>query len=122
MGVVATSGKTHHTIAQRSGNLADEVPGMVFKITPDELAAADRYEVSEYTRVQVALKSFWSQAGFTNGVFDPLARSGASHSDHIAALGWLAPQAAVTVTAIDEQPIASGAATLVHGHRTERQE
>ena len=56
-GVVATSGKTHHTIAQRSGNLADEVPGMVFKITPDELAAADRYEVSEYTRVQVTLKS-----------------------------------------------------------------
>jgi Gamma-glutamyl cyclotransferase, AIG2-like len=57
MGVVATSGKTHHTIAERSRNLADEVPGMVFKITPDELAAADRYEVSDYTRVQVTLKS-----------------------------------------------------------------
>jgi Gamma-glutamyl cyclotransferase, AIG2-like len=56
-GVVATSGKTHHTIAERSGNPADEVPGMLFKITPDELAAADRYEVSEYTRVQVVLKS-----------------------------------------------------------------
>jgi hypothetical protein len=56
-GVVATSGKTHHTIAERSRNLADEVPGMVFEITPVELAAADRYEVSEYTRVQVTLKS-----------------------------------------------------------------
>jgi len=56
-GVVATSGKTHHTIAECSRNLADEVPGMVFKITPDELAAADRYEVSDYTRVQVTLKS-----------------------------------------------------------------
>jgi hypothetical protein len=55
--VVATSGKTHHTIAERSRNIADEVPGMVFKITPDELAAADRYEVSEYTRVEVKLKS-----------------------------------------------------------------
>jgi Gamma-glutamyl cyclotransferase, AIG2-like len=57
LGVVATSGRTHHTIAVRSRNFADEVPGIVFKITPDELAAADRYEVSEYTRVQVTLDS-----------------------------------------------------------------
>jgi hypothetical protein len=57
LGVVATSGKTHHTIVERSGNHSDEVPGMVFRITPDELTAADRYEVSEYTRVQVTLKS-----------------------------------------------------------------
>jgi len=56
-GVVATSGKTHHSIAGRSANLADEVPGMVFRITPTELAAADRYEVSEYTRVLVTLRS-----------------------------------------------------------------
>jgi gamma-glutamylcyclotransferase (GGCT)/AIG2-like uncharacterized protein YtfP len=55
--VVAMSGKTHHTIAQRSTNLADEVPGTVFEITAEELAAADRYEVSEYTRVLVTLKS-----------------------------------------------------------------
>jgi hypothetical protein len=55
--VVATSGKTHHVIAERSGNLADEVPGIVFRVTPDELVAADRYEVSEYTRMQVTLKS-----------------------------------------------------------------
>ena len=56
-GVIATSGKTHHAIAERSRNLTDEVPGMVFRITHDELAAADRYEVSEYIRVQVTLKS-----------------------------------------------------------------
>jgi hypothetical protein len=55
--VVATSGMTHHTIAERSKNRADEVPGMVFLITPDELAAADRYEVSEYTRIEATLKS-----------------------------------------------------------------
>jgi hypothetical protein len=55
--VVATSGKTHHRIAQRSDNLADAVPGMVFQITPKELIAADRYEISDYTRVQVTLKS-----------------------------------------------------------------
>ena len=56
-GVVATSGKTHHAIAERSSNPGDELAGMVFEITPEELAAADRYEVSEYTRVEVTLKS-----------------------------------------------------------------
>jgi hypothetical protein len=55
--VVATSGKAHHSIAVRSHNPADEVPGTVFEITPLELAAADRYEVSEYTRLMVTLKS-----------------------------------------------------------------
>jgi Gamma-glutamyl cyclotransferase, AIG2-like len=55
--VIAASGKTHHTIAQSSTNPAEEVAGTVFKITPEELIAADRYEVSEYTRVQVTLKS-----------------------------------------------------------------
>lgn len=55
--VIETSGKAHHTIAERSSDPADEVAGMVFRITPDELAAADRYEVSDYTRVQVTLKS-----------------------------------------------------------------
>jgi gamma-glutamylcyclotransferase (GGCT)/AIG2-like uncharacterized protein YtfP len=55
--VVATSGKSHHAIAEISGNSADEVAGMVFDITRTELAAADRYEVSDYTRVEVTLKS-----------------------------------------------------------------
>jgi hypothetical protein len=55
--VVAKSGKTHHAIATCSSNLSDQVPGMVFRVTPEELIAADRYEVSHYTRVQVTLKS-----------------------------------------------------------------
>ncbi len=55
--VVAESGKTHHPIVQPSANPADEVPGMVFEITPRELAAADEYEVSKYRRVAVTLKS-----------------------------------------------------------------
>jgi len=55
--VVALSGKSEHMIAKRSAHAADEVTGMVFEITASELAAADRYEVSEYTRVQVTLKS-----------------------------------------------------------------
>lgn len=55
--VIERSGKTHHTIAARSANHRDRVPGMVFEITPGELAAADRYEVSDYTRVEVTLQS-----------------------------------------------------------------
>ncbi|HEY1890410.1 MAG TPA: gamma-glutamylcyclotransferase family protein [Steroidobacteraceae bacterium] len=55
--VVEKSGKSHHAIAARSSNLSDQVPGMVFRITSEELMAADRYEVSDYTRVQVRLKS-----------------------------------------------------------------
>ena len=54
--VVALSGKSQHTIAKR-GHADDEVAGMVFEITADELAAADRYEVAEYTRVLETLKS-----------------------------------------------------------------
>lgn len=55
--VVATSGETHHPIVSATGNPADEVVGTVFRITPAELAAADSYEVSDYKRVAVTLKS-----------------------------------------------------------------
>jgi hypothetical protein len=55
--VVALSGKSQHMIAKRSQNAADEVTGVAFEITAEELAAADRYEVAAYTRVQVTLKS-----------------------------------------------------------------
>lgn len=55
--VVATSGKTHHPILQPSSNLADQVSGTVFEITTQELEAADAYEVADYKRVSVTLKS-----------------------------------------------------------------
>ncbi len=55
--VVATSGKTHHPIVEPSADRSDEVAGTVFEITAQELAAADRYEVSDYRRVSVKLKS-----------------------------------------------------------------
>ena len=55
--VVATSGKTHHLMARPTGNSADEVAGMVFRLTAAELAAADTYEVSDYKRIAVWLKS-----------------------------------------------------------------
>lgn len=54
--VVALSGKSQHMIA-RVAEAEDEVSGVVFEITAQELAAADRYEVAEYARVLVTLKS-----------------------------------------------------------------
>ncbi|ASL43372.1 hypothetical protein bAD24_I07770 [Burkholderia sp. AD24] len=56
-GVVATSGKTHHPVVSYSGNPADKVSGTVFSITPEELAQADAYEVSDYRRDRVTLAS-----------------------------------------------------------------
>jgi hypothetical protein len=55
--VIATSGKKFHTMAVPSSNPADEVAGVVFRLTPAELAAADTYEVSAYKRIAVRLKS-----------------------------------------------------------------
>uniref|UniRef100_UPI0033413115 gamma-glutamylcyclotransferase family protein n=1 Tax=Castellaniella defragrans TaxID=75697 RepID=UPI0033413115 len=55
--VIRKSGKAFHPIVTRSDNPGDEVAGKVFRITEAELAAADRYEVSDYKRVAVRLKS-----------------------------------------------------------------
>jgi gamma-glutamylcyclotransferase (GGCT)/AIG2-like uncharacterized protein YtfP len=54
--VLAKSGKTHHPIVM-PGRKDDSVPGMVFEITAEELAAADAYEVADYKRVSALLAS-----------------------------------------------------------------
>jgi len=54
--VLAKSGKRFHPIAMQ-GDAQDRVLGMVFEITAEELAAADRYEVSDYKRVSAKLAS-----------------------------------------------------------------
>jgi hypothetical protein len=56
-GVIATSGAAVHTIARRTGVATDLIPGMVFELTPAELAAADAYEVDVYGRVEAPLAS-----------------------------------------------------------------
>jgi gamma-glutamylcyclotransferase (GGCT)/AIG2-like uncharacterized protein YtfP len=55
--VLETSGKTHHPIVKFTGRKSDQVPGMVFEITEQELANADKYEVADYKRVAVTLGS-----------------------------------------------------------------
>jgi gamma-glutamylcyclotransferase (GGCT)/AIG2-like uncharacterized protein YtfP len=55
--VIRTSGERFHPIVVPSDDPSDAVEGKVFRITPEELAAADRYEVSDYKRIEVTLKS-----------------------------------------------------------------
>ena len=55
--VIATSGAGEHPVAVHTGDPADQVAGTVFEITPDELAAADVYEDTDYRRIEVLLKS-----------------------------------------------------------------
>lgn len=55
--VIRTSGKSTHAIVDPSQAAGDEVAGTVYPLTPQELAAADQYEVAEYKRAAVKLKS-----------------------------------------------------------------
>jgi gamma-glutamylcyclotransferase (GGCT)/AIG2-like uncharacterized protein YtfP len=55
--VVRKSGERFHPVVVSTGEPSDEVAGKVFRITESELAAADAYEVSDYKRVSVQLKS-----------------------------------------------------------------
>lgn len=55
--VVATSGSDRHPILRRSEAHGACVTGTVFAISTDELAAADDYEVDDYRRISVPLRS-----------------------------------------------------------------
>ena len=55
--VLAKSGERFHPIVVPTDDLGEKVDGMVFEITAAELAAADRYEVADYKRVEVVLCS-----------------------------------------------------------------
>jgi hypothetical protein len=55
--VIEKSGTNFHPIVLPSDDPADEVAGVRFEVTAAELAAADAYEVADYKRVSVRLKS-----------------------------------------------------------------
>lgn len=55
--LIATSGSDRHPILRPTERHDAAVPGMVFAVTADELAAADDYEVDDYRRVAVPLRS-----------------------------------------------------------------
>lgn len=55
--VIAKSDTAFHPIVIFTGDPADRIKGSVFLISESELIAADEYEVSNYSRVQVRLQS-----------------------------------------------------------------
>ena len=55
--VIATSGSDRHPILRPSESQDAAVEGTVFAISADELGAADEYEVDDYRRVAVPLRS-----------------------------------------------------------------
>lgn len=55
--VLKTSGERFHPIVVPSSDPNDTVSGTVFQITEAELAAADKYEVADYKRVEIILSS-----------------------------------------------------------------
>ncbi len=55
--VIATSGSDRHPILRPTSQLDAHVDGTVFAITDAELAAADDYEVDDYRRISVPLRS-----------------------------------------------------------------
>jgi hypothetical protein len=55
--VLAKNGGRFHPSVSRSGDDADRGAGKVFLITPEELAAADAYKLSDCARVEALLES-----------------------------------------------------------------
>jgi gamma-glutamylcyclotransferase (GGCT)/AIG2-like uncharacterized protein YtfP len=55
--VIATSGSDRHPILRPSDRPDAHVDGMVFAISAADLAAADEYEVDDYRRISVPLRS-----------------------------------------------------------------
>ncbi|MFF1903007.1 gamma-glutamylcyclotransferase family protein [Kitasatospora sp. NPDC058218] len=55
--VIAASGTDRHPLVVASSEDGDAVEGSVLAITEAELAAADDYEVDDYVRTEVALRS-----------------------------------------------------------------
>lgn len=54
---VRISGAKTHMVARRTGDPADRIPGVVFLLTAEELAATDKYEGSDYGRAELVLES-----------------------------------------------------------------
>lgn len=55
--VIAASGSDRHPILKPTDRADAAVEGTVFAISEAELAAADEYEVDDYTRISVPLRS-----------------------------------------------------------------
>jgi gamma-glutamylcyclotransferase (GGCT)/AIG2-like uncharacterized protein YtfP len=73
--IVTISGETHHPIVKFNGRPDSRVSGTVFEITDAELASADQYEVSAYTRMAATLATGKEAWVYVGARFAPRARS-----------------------------------------------
>ncbi|GAA5221550.1 gamma-glutamylcyclotransferase family protein [Membranihabitans marinus] len=55
--VLKRSDQEYHPIAKATGQAEDQVKGMLFEISDEELAQADEYEVEDYQRIEVEFVS-----------------------------------------------------------------
>ncbi|MEC5174113.1 gamma-glutamylcyclotransferase family protein [Chryseobacterium nepalense] len=60
--VLRKSKEKYHPILEFSGNPEDEVEGVLFEVTDEEILQADKYEVDDYKRVESVFKS--GKSGF----------------------------------------------------------
>lgn len=55
--VLRKSNQNYHPILVFSGYAEDEVEGVLFKVTDEEILQADEYEVDDYKRIETVFKS-----------------------------------------------------------------
>ncbi|MBD8080966.1 gamma-glutamylcyclotransferase family protein [Chryseobacterium caseinilyticum] len=55
--VLRKSNQKYHPILEFSGNSADEVEGVLFQVSDEEILHADEYEVDDYKRIETVFKS-----------------------------------------------------------------
>ncbi|ASW73158.1 hypothetical protein IQ37_13985 [Chryseobacterium piperi] len=55
--VLRKSNQKYHPILEYSGNSEDEVEGILFEVTEEEILKADEYEVDDYKRIETIFKS-----------------------------------------------------------------
>ncbi|WP_312078659.1 gamma-glutamylcyclotransferase family protein [Chryseobacterium sp.] len=60
--VLRRSNQKYHPILVFSGNIEDEVEGVLFEVSDEEILQADEYEVDDYKRIEIVFKS--GKAGF----------------------------------------------------------
>jgi len=55
--VLRKSNQKYHPILEFSGNAEDEVEGVLFEVSDEEILQADEYEVDDYKRIETVFKS-----------------------------------------------------------------
>ncbi|MEB4761397.1 gamma-glutamylcyclotransferase [Chryseobacterium indologenes] len=55
--VLRKSGQKYHPVLQFSGSSEDQVEGILFEVTEDEILQADEYELDDYKRIETLFTS-----------------------------------------------------------------